>query len=99
MKCRDGSTPIHILNFTKFTELNKINTTVTKDLISNRNKPRFLYDCISPLNLSLVLVPIEKLYPTLETAFHQIAKHVEVSQQHILRCASYFQLSSLVSVL
>jgi len=42
---------------------------------------------------SLVFVSIEKIYQTLKTVFDHISRHHELRTK-ILRCASYFQLSS-----
>ena len=42
---------------------------------------------------SLVFVSIEKIYQTLEAAFHRQIKHLEFRKE-LLRCVSHFQLSS-----
>ena len=39
------------------------------------------------------MILFEKKYQTFDTVFHHQMKHLEVRQK-ILRCASYFQLSS-----
>ncbi len=46
-------------------------------------------------SVSFVFVSIEKIYQTLETVFHRLSKYqIPRISSKILRCTSYFQLSS-----